>query len=485
MTSSSTGKLDLDGNAQLDLSYPSLRKGVAYLSAPVKATLQAEGFDVAFLSTALPGIRQVGGLLRAKAKLEGTLGAPSVEGEVEWNEGRLSLQGFGDYRQIHLLVHGTLDRIELRELKAQSAGGTAIVKAEANRTGERFSLVGSIDVNKFPVVADDQPVATVTFRSTLEGELSSRVINIRRLQIPRAEIELPEVKKKDLQRLDRPEDIMVLGRRTSLEKAKRRAERGGSASAGTPSARTTRELYIVVEAQRNIWVKSSDVNIEVGLAEGFNIQYANELAIFGQVHLLRGRADVLGRRFDVQRDSEIRFGGAPTRPYVNITAIHVNDHEKVKVFITVQGQGTNVTIKPSSDPPYSESEIYTLIATGHLTLKRGSGSSAFGTNQAASIVGSLAATELRKSIASKLPLDVLSIEAGEGGGLTGTKLEAGTYVSDKIYIGYAGRVGARPDRGENTNAVRFEYQITPRWSLEAEYGDARAGGADLIWSRDY
>jgi translocation and assembly module TamB len=106
-------------------------------------------------------------------------------------------------------------------------------------------------------------------------------------------------------------------------------------------------------------------------------------------------------------------------------------------------------------------------------------------SQAASVVGSLVATQARKAIAAELPLDVFSIEAGEAG-LAGAKLEVGTYLTDKIYVGYTGRVGAPPSQGrENTNAVRFEYEFSPQWSLEANYGDARSGGLDLIWSKDY
>jgi translocation and assembly module TamB len=155
----------------------------------------------------------------------------------------------------------------------------------------------------------------------------------------------------------------------------------------------------------------------------------------------------------------------------------------VTVYLTIRGQGKDVTLHVSSEPALSESQIYTLLATGRITLKRGSGAAMSG-GQAASIVGSLAASQLKKSLASKLPLDVLSIEAGAEG-LQGSKLEAGTYVTDKAYVGYTGRLGADPSKGENSNAVKFEYQLSPHWSLEMEYGDARAGGADLIWSKDY
>jgi translocation and assembly module TamB len=96
----------------------------------------------------------------------------------------------------------------------------------------------------------------------------------------------------------------------------------------------------------------------------------------------------------------------------------------------------------------------------------------------------MAATQLKNVISNNLPLDVFSIEAGDEG-IAGTKLEAGTYINDDFYVGFQGRLGADPMQGENANAVRLEYQLSKRWSLEAEYGDARSGSADLIWTKEY
>jgi translocation and assembly module TamB len=58
-------------------------------------------------------------------------------------------------------------------------------------------------------------------------------------------------------------------------------------------------------------------------------------------------------------------------------------------------------------------------------------------------------------------------------------------VTDKIYVGYTRRFNAKIEQGENTNEVRVEYQISPRWTFESRYGDNQSGGASLIWSLDY
>jgi translocation and assembly module TamB len=238
-----------------------------------------------------------------------------------------------------------------------------------------------------------------------------------------------------------------------------------------------------LSSPRNLWVHGKDINSEVGLGDGFRVEVKDEPMIFGELRVIRGRLEVFGRRFDFEQNSKVRFTGPMLRPVVEATAKHVNENEQVTVLLHVKGQSDSLSIKPESDPPLSETEIYTLLATGKRTLRPGSGNSSSG-GAAASIIGSLAATQLKKTLASRLPLDVLSIEAGDSG-LEGTKLEAGTYVGDKLYVGFTGRVGADQMKGENANAVNMEYQLGKRWSLDGEYGDAKAGGADLIWTKDY
>jgi translocation and assembly module TamB len=238
----------------------------------------------------------------------------------------------------------------------------------------------------------------------------------------------------------------------------------------------------VIKAPKNIWVKGTDINAELGLSDGFRIAVVDRALMYGEIRFLRGRVDVMGRRFDVMKDSQVRFGGPVKVPYVNLAAQYLNEREQVTVFTTVRGQGKDISVRVSSQPALSESEIYTLLATGRRNLKRGSGSS-MSSSDAATVATSFAASQLKHAIGSKIPLDVISFEAGSNG-LTDASGEAGTYFTDDLYLGYHFRLGADPTR-ENTHSVRLEYQLSPRWSLDTEYGDARQGGADLIWSKDY
>ena len=120
-----------------------------------------------------------------------------------------------------------------------------------------------------------------------------------------------------------------------------------------------------------------------------------------------------------------------------------------------------------------------FIATGRTELKAGGGGVGTLTGEEAgrAALGAVATQLFRNVVADRLPVDSVALSASE--------IRAGKYVTDKIYVGYTYNREARPEESENTNEVRVEYQISPRWTLESRYGDARAGGASLIWSKDY
>lgn len=547
VTAPAGGTLTVRAGVPLELSLPAVQQGLDTEKVPLDVTVVAKGFDMAFLSGAHEMVRSLGGVLEADAHIAGTSGAPTLKGNVNWKNGKLGLMGFGEYRDIQVALDVTEERIHLQQLFARGGSGELRLTANAvrSKTGA-FALKGEGQLKDFPIISEDQLVAVASLRATMEGLLDMDSVNINNLSIPEAHIELPEVTRKDLQPLERAPDIVLVRNGEPVDKRRKRATPTTSATAngtkpaeksgkdslpnqppsksvvspgdaafagntrapgsGTggagdgqpvedavlveePDKEVLRSYRILVNAPKNLWVRGSDVNIELGLSRDFEISYRDELYLSGEVIVKRGRVNALGRRFDVEENSRVNFTGPPLSPYLNITAQHVNERENVTVFVHIRGQGKDFTIEPTSEPPMSETEIYTLVATGRRNLERNSGSSMTGA-QAASVVGSLVASQAQKALSAELPLDVFSIEAGENG-LAGTQLEVGKYLTDKIYVGYTGRVGTgtantgSTQGRENANAVRFEYQFTPQWSLEANYGDARSGGLDLIWSKDY
>lgn len=242
---------------------------------------------------------------------------------------------------------------------------------------------------------------------------------------------------------------------------------------------------MLVDAPRNLWVSGKDANLELGLGPSFRVEITDVPRVYGDVTIKRGRVDVVGRRFDLKPDSTIRFSGPSDAPELDVGATHDNEKEKITVLVTVKGTPDHIQIAISSPdrPDLTESQLYTLVVTGRLDLGGGSAGSTTVSDRAASLAGGLLASQLQKRLAKKLPLDVLTIEAG--GGLGTARVEAGRYVTSNLYVGYVGRLGADPALLQNRNAAHLEYEITSRWSFQGEYGDAKTGSADVIWTNRY
>jgi translocation and assembly module TamB len=490
LTSQGGGTLRATVGVSADLGYPAVTRGLDLRRTPLDVRLDAQRFDVQGLSGVTPGLRTVAGLLTVSAAMRGTLADPRFSGRVEWKDGVVAITGFGEYKQIHLALHGDEDDVKLDELSVASGAGKARLTGHAKYAmAGSYELTAEAKLEKFPIYTQGQPLAVVAVEAKVRGRgaLGDTRLNV---QIDEAKVELPDAKRKDLQPLDIPPDIVLMDGDAPLNKEQaaklkallspREARAGGEQRAA--------RLRLRLNAPRHIWVSGKDAYLELGLSPDFRVSVGERTQIFGQVTVHRARVDVLGKRFDVKPDSTLTFGGAPDHPELDVRAEHKNDTEKITVLITIRGSPDDmkVSVTAPARPDLSESQLYTLIVTGRLQLGVGGTTNQSVPSQAASIVGGLLAGQLQSALASRLPLDVLTIDVGGGAqGMRGTKLEAGRYVTDRLYVGYIGRAGSDPTRYQNRNAVHLEYQISSRWEIDGEYGDLGTGTADLMWKKSY
>jgi translocation and assembly module TamB len=501
LISANGGTLHLTARAEANLGYPAVLRLDAD-KVPIDAKLEARDFDVAGFSGITERLRTVGGQLGAAARVTGTLGDPDVQGRIEWKNGVLAVTGFGEYRRIHLAFRGDEQAVTLEELSVESGAGRARVTGRGTRRpGKGYELAAEANLKSFPVYTQGQALGTVTLDAKAEARVSPRRVGVK-VNVDEAHVALTERKRKKLQPLARPTDVVLVQDGKPLNKQQARklaalvAELGADAKdeeaarVGTAAAEARAAgpppVRISVTAPRDLWVRGKDANLELGLEPGFRVEVADQLRVFGSVLVRRGRVVVVGRRFDIKAGSRVRFTGPPEAPELDVGARHRNDKENVNVDVTIKGTPGDrlaVTVRAPERPELSETQLYTLIVTGRLDLGGGSAGSAAPSEKAASLLGGLLAARLGKVLSQRLPLDVLTVEAGDG--LSAARLEAGTYLTDDFYVGYVGRLGADPARLQNRNAVHLEYQLTSRWSLEGEYGDAKTGSADVVWTKHY
>ncbi len=465
--------LRVRASTELDLSYPTFGRGAHVQDMPLAMHIESHQVDLRPLSNLTDQLGEVGGTVDADLTVAGRIGAPTGRGRLEWKEGRLAVRGFGHYEQIHLALRGDEQSIVLEELTARSGDGMAKVTAHTKRVGKDRALGGRVELTRWPLYAGGQPTATISLLANADGTVTderARVV----VRLPEAHVALLAGKRKKLQPLDRPGDIVLLknGRRLRTKKA------------GSSRARAPIPIRIEIEAPRNLWVKGPDVQMELGLDSGFVASYSDELLLFGRVVVRRGRAEVVGRNFDIVPGSAVRFAGPPAASELAVKGVFDARQADSTVEVSIDGPVTDpqLALRSPEHPEFGDTELLTLVATGRLPDDR-AGTVATPSSHAASLVGRVITSQVQKALSTKLPLDILSIEPGEGLGMT--RLEAGTYLTDEVYVAYVGRVGEDPFRRQNRNEVQLEYQLSRRWSFEATYGDARRGSADLVWTKRY
>jgi translocation and assembly module TamB len=471
------GALRLSANARADLGVAAWAGRLDPARWPVDATLEADRFDVRWL-TVIPQIRTAAGTLTASLHVRRGGGGPQVAGHLDWAHGALTLAGLGAYENVHLAAHVDATAITIDELAAESSGGHARLAGALALAGAKAPLRLSAKLDRFPVYSRGQILGRVSADASVDGKLAERALDLH-VNVPDAHVELAERSTRKVQSLDRPDDIVILENGRPV---------GGEAAGRAPRAPARPFLtHIVVEAPRNVWVRGQDANVELGFSPGFRIELGAEQKIYGRVVVRRGRVDVVGRRFDIQAESRAEFTGAADQPLLDVTAKHYNESANVTVVVTIKGpiDALEINISAPDRPDLTETQLYTLIVSGRLDLGVSGASGAEGnmSSAAASLVGGALAGALQKVIAPRLPLDVFSFDTGDG--LTGSRLEAGRNLGSKLYLGYVGRAGANPALLQNRNAVHLEYQFSSRWSLDAEYGDVGTGTADLFWTKRY
>jgi len=467
------GLADAQGTLGADLSLPSLVKGVAWAQAAIVAHLDADALDLSVLDGWTRSLRSAAGILSGHAEVSGTLGVPTPRGSLKLRGGAFALGGYGAYRDVSFDLSASDRLIDLSALSARAGDGSLSLtfKGERASAAEPYRLTAQVTLSHAPLIIDGQLVARLTAETkSVTGELQGARASLA-VKVARLIVELPMASTKDLQSLDPDPTIVIVDARAP----KKKAAPAGSKQGGF-------ELVITASAPGNLWVQSSDAKIEAS-TDLRVVLGRGDVQLGGTVQTLQGHADVLGRRFEIAVGQVTWSGGPLGNPQLDLHALYANAREQVKVRVHVTGAARAPKVDLSSEPPLDEQQIAALLATGRRENKRGATGGASG-GGAASVLTSVAADKLRRVLATRLPLDVLQVGVGDKG-LSATQVEAGTFLTDRIYVGYLRNFGAETDRGENTNEARIEYQLTPAVSLETEYGDAGRGGAGVVYTLDY
>jgi translocation and assembly module TamB len=451
--------IDLDGEA--------LRK------APAEVQVKANAVDLGFVPAFFPDtVRSASGRLDADVSASGPLAELVPRGTVRLTGGRLSLLDYGDWTDIVLDGGITAQAIELRRFEARRGGGTLTAQAALRgMDGPRAVLDGRLDANKLNLTRAGTSLGILTLGVKASGTYEDRRLDVR-LDLPQGLVRLADKLPRDLQPLERRADIVV-GPNPKPRPAK--AGPAGSA-AGKPFKLAVR---LVAPGKLNVERDVPRIRLELKA----DVTYEREGGadyMAGTVEVVRGTVEPLSdRRFEVKRGRVIFTGGPPAAAQLDVEAVY--DNPAAEVTVNVTGPLTKPDISLKSQPPLDDAQIAMLIATGQMELKAGGGGAAAAGQ---SELGQNAAQKLGFAVFNTFIRNQLPFSTGDVSLDANSARVSGYIPGTAIYVGYTRRFDANKTLGENENEVRIEYAITPHWTLEGRWGTV-AGGASLIWSRDY
>lgn len=205
--------------------------------------------------------------------------------------------------------------------------------------------------------------------------------------------------------------------------------------------------------------------------------------ITGSINAVSGNFDFLGKMFELAKGSVTFAGGSLSNPMLDIQL--VNETPDLTAKIMIVGPVDRMHLFLTSDPSIPRDEILSRVLFG----KSVGDLSRLEALQLAAAVAQLAGFGSGGGILNftkkALGLDVLRIGTSssdnvgdDDSGAAGTTLEAGKYITDRLYMGV--QQGMKPD----STAFIIQFELTPRASLEVRSEQNNTWGG-LNWKYNY
>jgi translocation and assembly module TamB len=240
-------------------------------------------------------------------------------------------------------------------------------------------------------------------------------------------------------------------------------------STGTGSNGPVYPLDLTISAPQQIFVRGRGLEAELGGRLRLT-GTTNNIISSGRFELVRGKLDVLEKRFDLDEGS-IQLQG-DFDPFIRFVAITTTSSGTASVI--VDGSASSPEVRFESSPEAPQDEVLAQIFFGRDVTQL----SALQALQLANAVATLAGRG-GEGVISKLrrgfdldDLDITTDEEGNAG------LRAGKYISDNIYTDVT--VGS-----QNNAEVSLNIDLTPTITARGKLGSDGETSLGIFFEKDY
>lgn len=469
-----------DGGTRLDIAVTApggTRAQIVGDIAGEASDLRVAGVSDAAVANPFLRTRSIEGPVTFDLRMQGAPGLDALSGTVSIADGRLAEPKIG-LTIDELRLDARLERglINLDVAGGLSAGGSIAAGGTVDlRRGSpvldltaRLNQATLRDPSLYELTAD----GTVSITGVAaDGPLVSGTINV-----VQAEFRIPSTGLGGVQAI--PDIVHVNDNwRIAATRAKAGLEPYGSLAAqaadlsgpaATPPANPAR-FNLTINAPNQIYIRGRGVDAELGGELQITGNARTPIPV-GHLSLIRGRVDLLGKRFDLS-EGLVELQGSLI-PVIRLVASHSEDDITIRIIIDGEVRDPDITFE--SDPSLPEEEVLSYLLFGQ-------GLDQISPLQAAQLANALAVLAgqggigVVGNIREATGLDDLDLTVDDDGGVA---VRAGKYLTRNVYTDV--ELG---DDGKTQINLNLDVTdaLTARGSVDSE-GDSVLG---VYYERDY
>lgn len=409
--------------------------------------------------------RNISGPVSFDLRLSGAPRLSSLSGRVGIAGGRLVAPTFGiEFENLDVAADLANARADISGAASVRGGGRVEISGPLALTapfngdlGVRLASVRLRDPDLYETTVDGSVSIRGPFRN---GAVIAGAVTLGRteIRVPSTGLGTPDAIS-GIEHVNEPAAVLVTRQRAGID------------GAGTLK-RDRGPVYgidLTISAPSRIFVRGRGLDAEMDGSLSLGGTTA-DIIPSGQFNLVRGRLDILGKRFTID-EGLVQLQGQLT-PYIRFAA--TTKSEGITATIVIEGEASAPEIRFLSSPELPEEEI-----VAHLLFGRGlTNLSPFQAAQLASAIATLAGrggegvvSRLRNSTG----LDDLDVTTSADGTAA---LRAGKYISEKLYTDVT--IG-----GEGKTELNLNLDVRPGVTLRGTLESDGGTGIGLFYEKDY
>jgi translocation and assembly module TamB len=402
---------------------------------------------------------------------DGVFEVPQVGERFHGVQGKVTIKPWGTVRLDDFSAQGTTGRMTM--------AASAVLKGLSLQSAEAKVQIARSE--SLPLVFEGVPIGQAYGQLTAKAQMApdgkALTVNV---DVPSFHLELPQSSGHSVQALD-PEKTVRIGLHgkqdfVSIPLVKPEETRAASDMV----------IHAAVKIGSDVEIKR-DTTIAIKVSGQTNVDVGQETRVTGQIRLGRGKLEIQGKQFIVDRGVVSFVGPDPADPQVVATA-YWDAPGSIRVYADFSGHVSSGKLALRSEPSLTQDEILALILFGSADGSFGAaskpGQEASAGVKAAGFAGGVVTQGLNKAISDLTSADISTrVDTSEA---DNPRPELAVQISKKVSarIGYKLGVpapGDNPDRTELT----IDWRFVRNWSIEAVVGDQGSTALDVVWRLRY